>query len=134
MSLSCLPTWYPVDRRLLFRTQEEADKFSGNQYRISELEGEHFAKRYDVASLIAINQLMPLSVVEWLGLKEDAFTREFGLPTPIVKGLAFEIARIGRERESQNRKQELDMKLKEAEYNSKLNFGPPNTSFGKVYS
>lgn len=132
--LSSLPEWYPIDRRYLFATPEEAERYSFNQHFRMDAEDEYFSKRYDIASLVAINQLMPISATEWLGLGEDQFTKTYGLPEPIKRAIAFEVAKIGRERESKQREQQQELKLEQTEFSGRLNFGPPNSSFSKVYT
>lgn len=132
--LSAFPEWYPIDRRYLFATPEEAEHYSFREHFRLDAEAEYFSKRYDIASLVAINQLMPISAEEWLGLREDPFTKAYGLPEPIKKAIAFEVAKIGRDRESKQREQQQELKLEQTEFSGRLNFGTPNTSFGKVYS
>lgn len=116
----------------MFKSQEEAEAFSMQEYFRLDREAEHFAQKYDIASFIAVNQLVAVSLTEWLGLK-GFFVESYGIPDPLKKALAFEVARIGRERESKRKDQEREMKMAQTEFNGKLNFGPTNTSFGKVY-
>lgn len=131
--LSCFPDWYPLNPKHFFDTKQEADNFSAQQYFRSQNNAQRLAKKYDIASLIAINQLMPVSVADWFGLSEDIFYKHYGLPDAIKKAIAFEVTRIGEERSNNLRKQEQEAKMARENFNGQLNFGSSNSTIQKLF-
>jgi len=131
--LCIYPEWYPIQRGPIFNTQQEADNFTLSENLRLDAESEYFSKRYDLSSFIAINQYVKLDIIDWLGLKESIFVKQYGLPDCIKRALAFEVANIAREQESKRKEQERQLEMKSIEYNSQLKFGSSNSSFGKVY-
>lgn len=116
-----------------FDTSQEAESFSAQQYFRSQNDAERLAKKYDIASLVAINQLMPVSVADWFGLAEDTFFKHYGLPDAIKKAIAFEVTRIAEERSSNLRKQEQEAKMARENFNGQLNFGSSNSTIQKLF-
>lgn len=131
--LSCFPDWYPLNPKHFFNTSKEAEIFSAQHYFRSQNDAERLAKKYDIASLVAINQLMPVSVADWFGLNEDTFYKHYGLPDAIKKAIAFEVTRIGEERSRDLRKQEQEAKMAREKFNGQLNFGSSNNTIQKLF-
>lgn len=131
--LSSLPEGYPIQRRKTFTSQEEADQFYALEYIRQDEEAEWVSKRYDLASFVALNQLVQISIEDWLGLRADPFYQKYGLPEIIKRGLAFETGKIVRERESLRNEEKRKIQMEQSELKSKLNFGPTNNTFSKVY-
>lgn len=132
--LSSYPSYYPINIRIFFKSQTEADNFVLKRQLGIDKEAEHYSKKYDIASFIALCQYSPIDILDWLGLREDPFVKNYGLPDVIRRALSFEISNIARDQESKRREQERKLEMKEMEYNSQLKFGNPNSTFGKVYS
>lgn len=131
--LSALPEGYPIQKSKVFATQEEADQFYALEYIRQDQDAEWVSKRYDLASFVALNQLVQIGIEDWLGLRADPFYQKYGLPEIIKRGLAFETAKIARERESLRNEEKRKIQMEQSELKSKLNFGPTNNTFSKVY-
>jgi hypothetical protein len=131
--LAIFPSWFPIEKRYYFQTQQEADNFTISESLRLDAEAELFSKRYDLSSFIAINQFVKVDILDWLGLRDSQFVKEYGLPEAVKKALAYEVANIARDQDSKRREQERLLEMKNMEYNSQLKFGASNTSFGKVY-
>lgn len=81
---------------------------------------EAVAKKYDIASWLAINQLTSLPIQDWLG--RDPWMEKHGLDDMLKRAIVFEVENIVRERESQRREQERKVEMQRLEHQSKLQF------------
>ncbi len=78
------------------------------------------AKKYDIASWVAINQITYLPIQDWLG--RDPWMETHGLDDLIKKAIAWEVEEVVRARERAAREQEKKLDMIRAENQSKLQF------------
>jgi hypothetical protein len=97
-----------------------------DEYNQSQDDIKRVAKKYDFSSWLAINQLVPIPVQDWLG--KDPWFERHGLDDMLKKAIAHEVENIVRERESHNRQAERKMEMQRMEQNSKLQFPQAPTS------
>lgn len=95
------------------------------EYNLTQDIVQQVAKKYDFGSWLAINQLAPLPVQEWIG--RDPWFERHGLDDMLKKAIAHEVENIVRERESHRREGERKLEMQRMEQNSKLQF-PQNPS------
>jgi hypothetical protein len=101
--------------RHVFTDQQVFEEYNQTQDEVRRV-----AKKYDFSSWLAINQLVPIPIQDWIG--NDPWFQRHGLDDMLKKAIAHEVENIVRERESHNRQAERKMEMQRMEQNSKLQF------------
>lgn len=92
---------------------------------------ETLAKRYDLASWVAVNQLVYLPIEKWIG--QDDWTAKHGLDDYMKRAIASEVEKIVRDRESKQREMERKHEMEKANVQSKLQFPrDPGSSISRI--
>lgn len=78
------------------------------------------AAKLDIASWVAINQIVPLPIETWLG--EDEWQRKYGLDNLVKRAIAKEVEEVVRQRESARREAERKFEMEKMQTNQKLQF------------
>ena len=127
-----MPSGYEIIRWDI--TEEEFKNLTITRERILRDAAQIIAKKYNLKSWVNINQLVSLSLTEWLGLTEDPFVRHYGYPDLIMHALTIEVEDLSREIDKKRKEQEMKMKdLVQKPALDALATSPLNNSFGKVF-
>ncbi len=114
--LNSLPPDYPVYIPLRPLTEEETfEQFNQQQDRV-----QCVSKQFDIASWVAINQIIPLPIENWLGT--DEWQQKYGLSEDIKRAISKEVEEIARARNNARLEAERKFEMEKMQATSKLQF------------
>lgn len=115
-------------------TAEELKNLTITRDRILRDAAQIIAKKYNLKTWVSINQLVKLSLTEWLGLTEDPFVQHYGYPDLIMQALAIEVEDLSREIDKKRKEQEMKMnEMVQKPTLDALATGNLNNSMNKVF-
>lgn len=111
-----LPAGYPPPRWDI--TEEQLKNLGITRARINEDAAKILSQRYQIGNWLAVCQLAPVSLAEWLGVSEDPFIQRYGFPMLVMEAVKHEVEILNRK--IRQRQAEHEAKLKEAVHNPTL--------------
>jgi hypothetical protein len=127
-----IPTGYEIIRWDI--TNEELENLVLTRDTVFQDAAKVISKKYNIKTWVGINQLVNVSLSEWLGLTEDPFIRHYGYPDIVMRAVAMEVEDLSNELDKKRKDQELRMKeLVQKPALDALSASAPNSALSKVF-
>ncbi|MGG6283692.1 hypothetical protein ACQ4M3_19095 [Leptolyngbya sp. AN03gr2] len=113
---------YPVppDFPVYIPPPERGEQDTFQQFNQRQDETARISKQLDIASWVAINQIVPLPIETWLGTND--WQDQYGLSDAIKRAIIKEVEEVARQRQSAHNEAQRKFEMEKAVANTKLQF------------